>query len=88
MAYQINTIDELIDSLGGDTEVARWLDISQPAVAMWKLRNQISAGWHLRLLAEVRRRELTVNPSVFGLDEGQAGDLFKGFPEERLAMSA
>lgn len=83
MAYQINTIEELINALGGDTEVARWLDISQPAVANWKVRRQIGAGWHLRLLAEARRRKLTVNPEVFGLEEGEGGDLFLG-----LALSA
>jgi len=87
MAYQINTIDELIDALGGDTEVALWLGISQPAVAMWKSRGQIGAGWHLRLLAEVRRRGLTVSPEVFGLDEGDAGDLFQS-ASVKLALSA
>lgn len=87
MAYQINSIDELIDALGGDTEVGLWLGISQPAVAMWKSRGQIGAGWHLRLLAEVRRRGLTVNPEVFGLNEGDAGDLFQS-AAVKLAMSA
>lgn len=67
MAYDINTIPELIEALGGDTAVARWLGISQPAVAQWKARGAIATGWHMRLLAELRRREKSVNPIVFGL---------------------
>lgn len=74
--YHIRSIDELITALGGDTVVADWLGISQPAVANWKVRGQIASGWHLRLLAETRRRGLSVDPAVFDLREDEAGDLF------------
>lgn len=67
--YDINTIHELVDDLGGDTVVARWLGISQPAVAAWKVRQQIPPGWHIRLYAETARRGRSVNPAVFGLSE-------------------
>lgn len=67
MTYDIRTISELIDELGGDTVVARWLGISQPAVAQWKARGQIATGWHMRLLAEMIRRGKTIDPGVFGL---------------------
>lgn len=67
--YDINSIDELVNALGGDTKVARWLGISQPAVAAWKARNHIPPGWHMRLLADLTKRGMTVNPEVFGLSE-------------------
>lgn len=72
----IGTIAELVDFFGGDTAVAAMLGISQSAVAHWKLRNQIAAGWHLRLLAEISRRGATVDPEVFGLSEDEAAGLF------------
>lgn len=75
--YDIDTIDDLIDRLGGDTAVADWLDISQPAVANWKVRKTIGAGWHLRIYARVRELNLSINPSVFGLTEHEARGLLQ-----------
>jgi hypothetical protein len=72
----IRTITELVDFFGGDTALAVMLDISQSAVAHWKLRDQIAAGWHLRLLAEIGRRGATVSPTVFGLSDDEAAGLF------------
>lgn len=89
MAYDIETIAELVDALGGDVAVADWLDIGQPAVGMWKCRDVIGSGWHLRLLAECRRRGLTVDPKVFGLSERDGGDLFRAKePPVKMAASA
>jgi hypothetical protein len=65
----ISSIAELVDFFGGDTALAAKLDISQSAVAHWKLRKQIAAGWHLRLMAEINRQGATVSPEVFGLDQ-------------------
>jgi hypothetical protein len=70
----ISSIHELVEFFGGDTALADHLDISQSAVAHWKLRGRIAAGWHLRLLAEVRSRGASVDPCVFGLTPSQ----FKG----------
>lgn len=63
----ISTIKELVDYFGGDTKLGEMLGISQPAVAQWKLRNQIASAWHARLIAEIKRRGVTVDASVFGL---------------------
>lgn len=63
----IRTIAELIEFFGGDTALASRLDITQSAVAHWKIRQQIAAGWHLRLLMELRQRGATVDPHVFGM---------------------
>lgn len=73
--YDITSIEDLINLLGGDTVLGEHLGISQPAVANWKVRGQIGSGWHLRLYAEVRRRGMTIDPNVFGLSEWEAEGL-------------
>lgn len=83
MTYDINTIYELVDTLGGDTKIATWLGISQSAVSQWKLRNQIATGWHIRLLAELTRRGKTVNPAVFGLTSDDLAPLLGKTTETR-----
>jgi hypothetical protein len=65
--YDIKTIDGLISELGGDTVLAADLDISQPAVANWKVRGEIPSGWHMRLYARVIAMGKTIDPAVFGL---------------------
>lgn len=65
--YDINSVGELIDALGGSTKLGEWLGITQAAVANWKARGAISTQWHLRLLAEIGRHGKSVNPAVFGL---------------------
>jgi hypothetical protein len=72
----IKTIEELVEFFDGDTVLADMLGISQPAVAQWKIRGHIGSGWHLRLYAEIRRRGVTVDPSVFGLTREEAAGLF------------
>lgn len=80
----ISSIAELVEFFGGDTALAAELDISQSAVAHWKLRKQIAAGWHLRLLAMIIRRGASVAAEVFGLDEAElealAGPMKKRAP--------
>lgn len=71
--FDITSIDELIEALGGDTAVASELGISQPAVANWKVRGEIPGGWHMRLFARVTARGMTMDTcSVFGLPEAEA----------------
>lgn len=79
----IQTIEELVAFLGGDTVLADLLGISQSAVAHWKIRGRIASGWHLRLLAEIRSRGADVHPRVFGLDEHEAHVLFGPQPRAK-----
>ena len=67
--YDINTISELVDALGGDTRLGADLGITQEAVGNWKLRGHIPPGWHVRLIARVHARGKSVAPSVFHLTE-------------------
>ncbi len=70
--YDIKTIESLITELGGDTVLAADLDISQPAVANWKVRGEIPSGWHMRLYARVIAMGKTIDPAVFGLTPQEA----------------
>ncbi len=73
--YDINTIEELINALGGNTILAAELHVAQPAVANWKVRGQIPTGWHMRLYALLAKQGLTLNPEVFGMTEDEFGPL-------------
>lgn len=76
MGYDLNSIDEVVRELGGNTAIGEWLGIHPEAVSMWKARGQIATGWHLRIAAAVKRKRKSVNPSVFGLSEDEAQDIF------------
>jgi hypothetical protein len=75
--HEISTIDELVDALGGDTAVARWLNLSQPAVANWKVRGEVPAGWHLRIFARLKQERRMVDPVIFGLTREEARGLYE-----------
>jgi hypothetical protein len=88
MTATLSTIDDLIEALGGDTSVADWLGISQPAVANWKARKEIPPGWHLRILARLKAERMTADPSIFGLTEQEARELFGPRPLVRRRARA
>lgn len=62
----IDSIHDLIEMLGGASELGRHLGISQEAVSMWRVRGEIPSGWHFELFIEARSRGFDVSPSVFG----------------------
>lgn len=74
---QITSIGELIDSLGGPSELGAFLGITQEAVSNWKARGAIPSGWHARLIIEAHKRSLVVDGSVFDLDGDPAAELHK-----------
>lgn len=63
----IASIDDLISALDGPSSLGERLQITQEAVSNWKVRGEIPAGWHLRLLIELAKRGKRVDPAVFGL---------------------
>lgn len=69
MGYDIDSIIGLVDAFGGDSAVARWLGVTQPAVANWKARNNIPVGWHTRFSRRAKAEGLTINPVIFGFDD-------------------
>lgn len=65
----LRTIGEIVDVLGGPTEVARELDLEGPAaVCNWPLRGYIPRGWHLVLYLKLKALGYDVDLSVFGMD--------------------
>lgn len=73
--HRISTVDDVVEALGGDTQVAAWLSISQPAVANWKIRGEIPGGWHLRIYARLLADGFDCDPAVFGLSQEDADAL-------------
>lgn len=74
--YDINSIEELVEALGGPTVLGDEFGITQEAVSNWSTRVNIPGGWHVQLYAMARRKGLTVNPKVFNLTEKQVEGLF------------
>lgn len=69
MGYDIDSIGELVAAFGGDSAVARWLGVTQSAVANWKARNNIPVGWHSRFSRRAKLEGFSINPAVFGFDD-------------------
>ena len=76
MSYDITTIDELIDRLGGPGELAEAFGVSDSAICNWAYRQFIPPSWHVRLLYELRIRNLTADPALFEATEEQFAVLF------------
>lgn len=72
MAYDITSIDQLIDVLGGPSAIGEWLGITQEAVSNWKARRSIPPGWHFKLAKAARARGCSIDPQVFGLEPDDA----------------
>ena len=75
--YDIKTIEQLVDVLGGPVILGGKFGISQEAVSNWSIRGNIPGGWHVQLYAMAAREGLTIDPSVFKLTEGDVAGLFK-----------
>lgn len=73
--HDIETIEHLIEEMGGPTKMGAWLGISQEAVSAFKVRG-VPPGWHVRILAEMRRRGKSLNPDVLGISDDDARVLF------------
>jgi hypothetical protein len=74
--YDINSIEQLVEVLGGPTVLGEEFGITQEAVSNWGSRVNIPGSWHIQLLAMASRKNLRVNPKVFNLTEKQMEGLF------------
>lgn len=61
----LNTIDELIEALGGNDAAAKIANVTRPAVSNWKARGLIPAVYWQRFDEELRRLRLKANPAIF-----------------------
>lgn len=76
MQYDVNTIDGLIEALGGPAQLGDALGIGAAAVCNWKARGWIPPSWHLRLLIELRALSLSVDPALLECSPEQFQVLF------------
>ena len=81
-ARTIQTIESLVDELGGPSAVGELFGIVPSAVCNWDEKGVIPRGWHLPLIIELKRRRLRYDPTLFGLSPEQARILTK--PEPRV----
>lgn len=75
--YDIQTIEKLVEVLGGPVLLGRKFGISQEAVSNWGSRGNIPGGWHVQLYAMAARKGLTIDPAIFKLTEEDVAGLFK-----------
>jgi hypothetical protein len=85
MRYDINTIGELINALGGPSETGCLLGLSASAVCNWESRQFIPPSWHVRLLYELKMRSMSVDPALFEATDEQFAVLF---PSKKRASPA
>lgn len=73
MAEQINSVDEVIERLGGDAVVARMLGISPQAVWNWKGRDKsMPADTFMPLSKALNEKDLYAPPSLWRWREAVA----------------
>lgn len=76
MTKRLQTVDDVIDALGGhktaaanNKAVARWLGLNTSAVCNWRERQNIPSGWHLRFYLEAAKLGLEISAVVFGIED-------------------
>lgn len=67
----LNTVEQVIDALGGTSAVASITRNTDPAVSNWKQRGWIPSSHYLRIRNALVERDLDVDPAVFRMDGGE-----------------
>ncbi len=82
----VSTIDDLVAAFGGPSKLAKMLHVSQSAISLWKIRETVPPGWHIRLLIEADRRGIVISPALFKI-EGDDAKAFSRLIRRGLAVS-
>jgi DNA-binding transcriptional regulator YdaS (Cro superfamily) len=64
----LQSIDEVLDALGGPARVAQLCGVGPSAVSNWKARGRIPAEKFMIFLAELEVLGKKVEPRLFGFD--------------------
>lgn len=72
----LNTVDDVIEWLGGPTKAAAWLDVTDNAICLWRHRH-IPRGHHSRLIARAVRENVVISNDVFDMPEEDYRVFFK-----------
>ena len=62
----IDSVDDVIEALGGPAKVAALCGVGASAVSNWRSRDRISQGSFMIVTAALADLGETVSPSVFG----------------------
>jgi len=76
MRYEITTIEQLIDELGGASKAAEWAGCGYTGIRNWMDRQYIPPSRHLRLILWLRARGKTFDPALFELTPRELALLF------------
>ena len=68
----LNSVDEVIEALGGTTAVASLAGVGVPAVSNWSKRGRISRGSFMTVRDALAAKGKEVSPAVFGFKEPAA----------------
>ena len=71
----LNSVDAVIDALGGDTSVATLTGVGLSAVGNWRARGKFSRSVFVIIRDALALKDLEACPSVFGfkvIDEARA----------------
>jgi hypothetical protein len=70
----LNTVDDVIEALGGPTKTAALAGVGASAVVNWRVRGEIPPENFLLIRDALAALEKEVEPSVFGFKETVAGE--------------
>lgn len=71
----IQSVEALVEQLGGPTKVAKWAGYEDArGVYNWMTRG-IPPSYHARLVLEAKRKQLLVDPDIFGFEGEDAETL-------------
>jgi hypothetical protein len=62
----LNSVEEIVEGVGGDPIAAALADVGGPAVSNWKARGRIPTELYFVFSEVLRRAGKEANPDVFG----------------------
>ena len=71
----LQTVEEVIDRLGGSAEVADLIGVGVSAVSNAKSRNSFPHSWRMRLWQEAQRQNLEIAPDLIGMNENSSPEV-------------
>lgn len=63
----LDTVEAVIDELGGNSAVAKLTGFGPSAVSNWRARGRIPAKLHLTFSGALARNGKTADPQLFGM---------------------
>ena len=71
----IRSVQDFVTSMGGTGRCADWAGTTDATVSNWIARGYLPAGYHMRALLEIKRRNLKAAPEFFGVEGDEYVDM-------------